>query len=212
MLIQGVQKNFKGGRMGKMCVKGQRPTSCPGTIILNKMKEQGIGSIIELSARSGIDQPTLSGLVSGTLSFKTKKGVWRRAATSLSAFFECLPGEFLGIKKKSRACDPRCVRAETRFDHERRDVMSSHMDEIFHPERAMLRSELARHMDDMLIILTVQEKRAIFLCFGFDGKGERTLVEASGELNISSTRVGQLRTSALGKLQRSNELRLLYTG
>lgn len=198
--------------MGKRCARGHGFVHFSGTIILNKMKEQGIGSIIELSSRSGIDQPTLSGLVSGILSFKTKKGIWRKAVSSLAMFFECLPGEFLGIKKMSRARDFHNVRAETCFGHERSNVLLSHIEEIFHPERAVFRSELARRMDDVLAVLTEQEKRAICTCFGFDGKGERTLAEASGELKISRTRVGQLRTRALGKLQRSNKLRLLYTG
>ena len=117
--------------MEKRCERGKGFVQFSGTIILSKMKEQGIGSIIELSSRSGIDQPTLSSLVSGILSFKTKKGVWRKAVTSLSAFFECLPGEFLGIKKKSRARDFHNVRAETCFAHERSDVLFSHPQEIF---------------------------------------------------------------------------------
>ncbi|KKT82255.1 MAG: hypothetical protein A3B07_02160 [Candidatus Yonathbacteria bacterium RIFCSPLOWO2_01_FULL_43_27] len=198
--------------MEKRCARGNGFVQFSGTIILSKMKEQGIGSIIELSSRSGIDQPTLSSLVSGILSFKTKKGVWRKAVTSLSAFFECLPGEFLGIKKKSRARDFHNVRAETCFAHERSDVLLSHAEEIFHPERAVFRSELARRMDDMLAGLTEKEKRAICTCFGFDGKGERTLVEASRELKISRARVDQLKKCAIGKLQRNNKLRLLYTG
>jgi len=180
--------------------------------ILEKMEKEGIKSIIELSRRSGVGQPTLNGLISTKVSPKTKKGEWRKEVMSLATFFECLPGEIFGIKKKSRARSEGCVCAEAHFARMRDIVRSVHADDIFHPERALFRSELARRQEEILKGLTLQEKRTICLCFGFDGKGERTLAEAGRELKISYTRVSQLRNSAFEKLQRRSKLRELYVG
>src|SRR3989344_5673255 len=105
MLVKGSTKNLTEGRMEKMRTRKQNLVQCSRTSIPHKMKREGIGSIIELSWRSGVNQPTVSGLVGGILSPKNKKGEWRKGVISLSVFFECLPGELFGIKKKSHARD-----------------------------------------------------------------------------------------------------------
>lgn len=191
---------------------GKRIGFDTNTFILSKMEKEGISSIIELARRSGVGQPTLDGLISARIFPKTKKGEWRKEVRSLATFFECLPGTLFVIKKKSRARGTSCTCAEIVFTRMRDSVRSVHIDEIFHPEHALYRSELARHQEEILACLTPQEKRAIRLCFGFDGKGERTLAEAGKELNISHTRVGQLRSNAFEKLQRKSKLKELYAG
>jgi RNA polymerase sigma factor (sigma-70 family) len=191
---------------------GQKLDLCAKKFILEKMQKEGISSITELSRRSCVDQPTLSALIGGRISPKTKKGGWRKEVVDLATFFECLPGALFGIKKKSRARGTCCIRAEQHFARMRDNVRSMHNEEIFHPERALFRSELARRQDELLASLTPQEKKTICLCFGFDGKGERTLKEVGKELGISRPRAGQLKNKAFEKLQRSSKLRSLYAG
>lgn len=190
---------------------GQKFGLGTNTFILGKMEEEGIGSIIELSRRSGVGQPTLNGLISARISSRTRKGEWRKEVVSLATFFECLPGSLFGIKEDSCARDNTRIQAEACFSHTRSSVLLAHA-EVLHPERAVFRSELSRRKEDILTGLTPQEKRAICLCFGFDGKGERTLEEVRKVMDISRTRVDQLKRKAFEKLQRKSTLRLLYTG
>lgn len=191
---------------------GQRNVLCAKKYILEKMEKEGIPSIIELSRRSGVDQPTLSALISGRISPRIKKGGWRKEVVDLATFFECLPGALFGIKKRSRACDKMLVNAEECFGLMRNDVLLSHVDDVLHPECAVFRNELARRHSVLFAGLTPREKYAVHLCFGFDGKGERTLEEAGKEMEISRKRVSQLKYRALEKLQRSIKLKQLYSG
>lgn len=191
---------------------GQKFGLGTNTFILGKMEEEGIGSIIELSRRSGVGQPILNGLISARISSRTrKKGEWRKEVVVLATFFECLPGALFGIKEDSCARDNTRIHAEACFSHTRSSVLSAHA-EVLQPERAVFRNELSRHQDDILTGLTPQEKRAICLCFGFDGKGERTLGEVGKELGISRSRVGQLKDNAFRKLYRKSNLRALFLG
>lgn len=179
--------------------------------ILEKMKKEGILSILELSQRSGVSQVVISALAGARLSPKTKKGEWRKEVMSLATFFDCLPGALFGIEDDSSAGDDGRIQAEACFAYIRSNVLSSCAG-IFQPERALFRSELAQRLANMLSRLTPQEQRAISLCFGFDGKGERTLEEVGKELGVSRPRAGQLKINAFGKLQRESKLRALYTG
>lgn len=184
----------------------------PTKFILEKMSKEGVSSIKELSQRSGVSHVVIRALIGARLSPKTKKGEWRKEVMSLATFFECLPGALFGIKKKSRAHSVSCAIAEMHFTRTRDNVQSMHIDEIFHPERALYRSELAQRQEEILMGLTLQEKRTICLCYGFDGKGERTLGEVGKELGISRPRAGQLKDNAFKKLQRKSNLRALLSG
>lgn len=115
-------------------------------------------------------------------------------------------------KKKSRARNASCLCAEVYFTRMRDSVLSVHTEEIFHPEHALYRSELAQLQDEILTGLTPQEKSAICLCFGFDGMGERTLGEVGKALGISRPRAGKLKDNAFKKLQRKSNLRALLFG
>lgn len=177
--------------------------------ILEKMKKEGILSILELSQRSGVSQVVISALAGARLSPKTKKGEWRKEVMSLAIFFECQPGALFGPEDDSSAGDDGRIQAEACFAYIRSNVLSS-CTGIFQPERALFRSELAQRLSNMLLRLTPQEQRAISLCFGFDGKGERTLEEVGKELGISRPRAGQLKSNAFKKLQRESNLKEFY--
>mgnify|MGYP001583740669 CR=1 FL=1 len=179
--------------------------------ILEKMKKEGILSILDLSRRSGVGQPTLNGLISSRISSRTKRGEWRKEVMSLAIFFECQPGALFGFEGDSNACDDGRIQAEACFSHTRSSVLLA-CAEVLQPERALFMSELSRRQEDILTGLTLQEKRTISLYFGFDGKGERTLGEVGEELGISRPRVGQLKTNAFEKLQRKSKLKALYAG
>lgn len=190
---------------------GRKIGTSTSKFIFEKMEKEGISSIVELSRRSGVGQPALSGLINSRISSRTKKGDWRKEVLSLATFFECSPGALFGIEEDSCACDDSRVQAEACFSHTRSNVLSAYA-EALDPERSVFRGELAQRQEDILMGLTTQEKRSVILCFGFDGMGERTLAEAGKELNISHTRVGQLRNNAIEKLQRKIKLKALYAG
>lgn len=189
----------------------QRPGLFFTMFIHKRMKEERIKGIVELSQRSGVDQLTISGIVSGGISPVTKNGSWRKEVRSLAAFFECPPEALFCAEEDLDTCDDSRIQAEECFSHVRNNVLLSYA-EVLNPERVVSMFEISRRQEEILACLTPQEKRAISLCFGFDGMGERTLGEVGKMMEITRTRVDQLKRKAIERLQRKSNLRVLHTG
>jgi RNA polymerase primary sigma factor len=62
-------------------------------------------------------------------------------------------------------------------------------------------SMLTRHMDDAMQILSPRERRVLKLRYGLGAAREHTLGEIADELGVTSERVRQIESAALGKLR-----------
>jgi RNA polymerase primary sigma factor len=69
------------------------------------------------------------------------------------------------------------------------------------PHEMAAHSLLRRHMDDAMQVLTTRERQVLRMRYGLAGGREHTLGEIADQLGVTSERVRQIESAALGKLR-----------
>lgn len=176
-------------------------------LILTKMEEAGIVSLIELARQSAVQKNHLYALVNMRTLPINKMGRWRPIVLQLAEFFGCLPEDLFSEAQLERVTLKRYAHVEMSFARAQA-LFAAEESLALDPAVLVEAAEARAAVDKCLDILTPREQLVLRSLNGI-GCPEQERSHIGKQLDVGAERVRQIGDKAINKLRHDRRTRKL---